>query len=158
MITKYYAAVLSTVLFLPANTMGQDTVVDHDSTLKKSMDYVLTLQDGCVRTDGYKCVDESAVAALGSVALPGNYLKAWSVCYDNFLKIEDLTEDQKQLHHYNVRITEDKERYVVEFLGLLLPYIDQGDPASIITAVFGRSMKYWVQKDTFQISKRLFYK
>ncbi|MEA3292815.1 MAG: hypothetical protein U9Q71_11010, partial [Pseudomonadota bacterium] len=129
-----------------------------DSTLKNSMDYVRTLQDNCARTDGYKCADEAAIREFGNAILPGNYVKVWNICYDDFLKIEDLTEEQKQLRHYNIRVAEDKKHYLVEFQGLLLPYIDQGKPADVLMSVFGRSTKYWVRKDTFEIAKRLFYK
>ena len=87
---QFIAAFLIALFSIPANAM------DHDSTLKNSMDYVRTLQDNCVRTDGYKCADEAAIREFGNAILPGNYVKVWNICYNDFLKIEDLTEEQKQ--------------------------------------------------------------
>lgn len=149
---RFIATFLIALFSIPANAM------DHDATLKNSKNYVRALQDDCVRIDGYECANKSAIREFGNAILPGNYLKAWNICYDDFLKIEDLTEEQKQLRHYKFRITEDKEHYLVEYQGLLLPHIDQGKPKDVIMSVFGRSTKYWVRKDTFEIAKRLFYK
>ncbi|MFC1665536.1 hypothetical protein ACFL17_07915, partial [Pseudomonadota bacterium] len=160
--SKLLVAALAATWVFPVIAMDKSTIsinaTAHDAILKQSTNYILSLKNNCTRTDGYKCMDKGAIENLKKTLLPGNYLKAWSICYQDFLNIQDLTEEQKQLRHYNIRITEDKEHYVIEFQGLLLPYVENGRPVSVLTGIFGRETRYWVNKDTYAISKRLFYK
>ena len=132
--------------------------MDHTTILNQSLNYIQDLPDNCALADGYTCLDDANIANTRTTAIPGNYLKAWSICYEDFLNIEDLTEEQKQMRHYKIFLSQEPNHYTVEFVGLLLPYVEQGHPVSVLTGVYGRSTKYWVDKNTFNISKRLFYK
>lgn len=134
-----------------------------EDSFKRSVDYVDGLDMDCTLTDGYRCaevkeetyMDPDSLRTMMSAA----YLQARQIAYDDFLNIPDLTEAQKDLKHYKVGFTESDDQYIVVILGLALPYIDdQGQVDGIVNAVYGRSMKYWIDKKTRQISKRVFFK
>ncbi len=87
--------------------------------------------------------------------VPGIYLEAWNVCYSAFLKIEDLSEEEKKLEHYEVEFSEDNENYIIEFI----PKILSEEKAKIMNSmVIGRNTKYWISKNNLIIIKRVFYK
>jgi hypothetical protein len=132
-----------------------------DSAYERARAYVADLVPDCTWTDGYVCVapvqddflDREATARM----VPGSILRAWDVCYRDFLAIDDLTEAQKDLRHYRIGFTEDDEHYIVLFSGLLLPYIDaDGKPDGVVNAVFGRSVQYRVSKQDLVIRQRLY--
>ncbi len=128
---------------------------------QRSRDYVSNLADDCVRTDGYACVaseesDFLSVAAEQAM-LPGNYLEAWSRSYVDFQTLEELNAEQKRLKHYRIGFTEDEANYIVLFRALLLPRVDaQGIVDGVLRVSIGMTTKYWVDKKTFAIAKRLF--
>lgn len=146
-------AVITTVLWL-------DSAVAQDA-LKQSMEYVGRLDDGCTYTDGYRCADieEDSFLHADSVQrmVPARYLLAWQSAYADFVRIDDLTAEQKDLRHYRVGFTEDEHHYIVLLNGLLLPWIGpDGRPQGVTQAVYGRSTKYWVDKRTLVVVKRLY--
>lgn len=117
----------------------------------------------CTLDDGYVCTDVTEDDFLsrrpGRITIPGPYLAAWSVCYADFQSIPDLSAEQKRLRHYRISFSESKDAYIVLFSALLLPRINaDGEPDGILSVSYGRSTKYWVDKKTGKISKRLFQK
>ena len=136
--------------------------VQQDS-LQRSIDYVNQLDLDCTVTDGYVCaeVEEDSFMRPESwqKMIPAIYMQAWQAAYEDFRQIPDLTQEQKDLKHYKLGFTENDTQYIIVLLGLALPYIDeQGKPNGIVNAVFGRSTKYWIDKKSNEIVKRLFYK
>ena len=128
---------------------------------QRSRDYVSNLADDCVRTDGYACVETEESDFLSVVAeramLPGHYLEAWSRSYADFQALEELDAEQKHLKHYRIGFTEDDAHYIVLFRGLLLPRIDaEGNVDGVLRVSIGMTTKYWVDKKTFAIAKRVF--
>lgn len=136
--------------------MASDTTT-HEEAIRKALEYVRSLPLDCVLTDGYVCAeadDESGAPVGGEV--PGAWMRAWEVAYRDFLSIEDLTAEQKDLRHYRVSFAEDGENVVIELRGLLLPWIENGEPAGTLLAVFGRSTRYVVSRRELRIVSRHF--
>lgn len=129
---------------------------------QKSIEYVRNLQTECALDHGYRCVEieEDDFLSLSSDQnmVPGLFLRAWQICYEDFKAIPDLTDEQKELKHYKIGFTQNDTHFIILLQGLLLPEMVDGEPVGTIRSVFGLSTKYWVDKSTFQISERLFLK
>jgi len=129
-------------------------------SVKQSMEYVSGLSDDCVYDHGYQCIEVSEDDFLRRDPdrswTPGPYLEAWSVTYRDFLAIEEMSAEQKKLMHYKIGFTENDTQYIVLYQGLLLPRLENGKPAGVMRATFGLTTKYWVDKKTLNIDKRLF--
>ena len=126
------------------------------------MDYVRNLRIDCVFDHGYRCKEIQEEDFLdkgaGRRMIPGPYLEAWQASYEDFRAIPELSDEQKQLKHYEIGFTQNETHFIVLFQGLLLPDIVDGQPVGIIRSTFGLSAKYWVDRKTLQVSKRLFLK
>lgn len=129
-------------------------------SVKRSMEYVSGLDDNCVYDDGYQCIKVSEDDFLKRnperSLTPGPYLKAWSVSYQDFLGISEMTDEQKQLKHYKIGFTENETQYIILYQGLLLPLLENGKVVGTMRATFGLTTKYWIDKKTLKIDKRLF--
>lgn len=148
------AAVVLCLLSLSA-TAVQDSV-------KQSMEYVSGLDDDCVYGDGYVCVEAGAEDDFisldhpGRLLVPGPFLNAWSVSYRDFLDIGEMTDQQKRLKHYKIGFTQNDTQYIVVYQGLLLPMLEDGKVIGTMRATFGLTTKYWINKKSLEIEKRLF--
>lgn len=154
---------LSLLLTLMISSGLASEITVHKDSLQRSIDYINQLDVGCTLTDGYVCADVEEDSFMQPESwqrmTPAAYMQAWQIAYEDFQQISDLTQEQKNLRHYKVGFTENDAQYIIVLLGLALPFIDeQGKPDGIVNAVFGRSTKYWIDKDSKQIVKRLFYK
>jgi len=89
------------------------------------------------------------------IILDGEKLIAWNICYSSFLKIEDLSKEEKKLENYEIEFHEDNKYYIILFSPKLL---SEEKAKSLNKMVLGRETKYWVDKQSFKIAKRLFYK
>lgn len=129
-------------------------------SVKRSMEYVSGLDGQCVYDDGYRCMTVSEDDFIHPDPhrswIPGPYLEAWSVSYTDFRAIQEMSPEQKQLKHYKIGFTENDTQYIVLYRGLLLPRIEDGKVVGIMRATFGLSTKYWINKRTLEIDKRLF--
>lgn len=129
-------------------------------SVKQSIEYVESLDDDCVYDHGYRCVEASGddFAAPGSdrALVPGPYLEAWSVSRRDFLGITEMTCEQKRLKHYKIGFGENDTQYIILYQGLLLPMLEDGEVVGTMRATYGISTKYWIDKETLQIDKRLF--
>ena len=86
--------------------------------------------------------------------ISGDEMQAWVICYRDFLSIEDLSDEQKNLEHYGMYFYDDDEYYVIYFVPKLLP--DERKWRRLKRMTFGRGTTYWVNKETMRIVKRLF--
>ena len=131
-------------------------------SVMKSVDYVSGLHTDCVLDHGYRCVEVREDDFLGKDAdkqmIPGPYLAAWQASYEDFKTLPELNGDQKQLKHYKVGFSQSETHFIVLFQGLLLPDLVDGKPVGIIRSTYGLSTKYWVDRKTMTVSKRLFLK
>ncbi|GEM_PF-5457227 len=93
--------------------------------------------------------------AKGVVTVSGVYLEAWRVCSIDFKKIEDLSEEQKLLKYYDISFSEDNENYIILLAGKIL---SDEDAKRFNRIIMGRETQYWVDKKTFKVNKRLFFK
>lgn len=146
------AVVASSLICLPAAAMQE--------SVKRSMDYVSGLDDDCVYDDGYRCLDITEDDFIRRDPhrpwIPGPYLEAWSVSHRDFLDIEEMNTEQKKLKHYKLGFTENDSQFIILYRGLLLPMLDGGQVVGTMRATFGLSTKYWINKKTLEIDKRLF--
>lgn len=150
------------ITFMAYGALASELTVEKDA-LQRSIDYVNQLDIDCTLTDGYMCADVEEDDFMRPESwqrmIPARYMQVWQVAYEDFRQISDLTQEQKNLQHYKLGFTENETQYIVVLLGLALPYVDeQGQPDGIVNAVFGRSTKYWIDKKSNEIVKRLFYK
>lgn len=131
-------------------------------SVKQSIDYVAGLEEDCILDHGYRCAETSEDDFLSAAAhqrmIPAVYLAAWQASYEDFQSQPDLSAEQKDLKHYKIGFTHNESEYIVLFQALLLPEIVDGTPQGIIRATFGRSTKYWIDRDTLAVNKRLFMK
>jgi len=67
-----------------------------------------------------------------------------------------MTDEQKQLKHYKIGFTENETQYIILYQGLLLPLLENGEVVGTMRATFGLTTKYWINKHTLEIDKRLF--
>jgi len=142
------------LLLMPMNSQG-------DETYRAAKQYALEI-DGCGLDHGYNCIQQQEDDFIGIESdqrmVPGNYLKAWQVAVADFLEIEDLEPTQKDLKHYKFGFTESGDHYIVHFQALLLPEITEGEVTATIRGTYGLTMRYWINKRSMVIDKRLFYK
>ena len=138
------------------------SVVAQDNTagIKK---YAETQVTNCTLKDGYVCEDISEDDFLSSQSqkkfVPAIYLPAWQAAYEVFQNIEDLTMQQKELKHYRIGMTESDDAYIVLFSALLLPQkIVDNTPHGITNITYGQTTKLWVDKESLQVTKYLFYR
>lgn len=125
--------------------------------------YVKTIIPGCTLSDGYQCLDVEEDDFLSRESLdrltPGQYLMAFKVAYDAFSELPELTIEQRHLKHYRIGFSESADSYIVLFMPLLLPqYIENDEPVGYSTATFGKTVKFWVDKQSSRVTKHLFYK
>lgn len=146
------AAIVPFLTSLPAAAMQE--------SVKRSMEYVSSLDDECVYDDGYRCLEVSEDDFISRDPrrpwIPGSYLEAWSVSYRNFLEIPDMNAEQKKLKHYKLGFTENDTQYIILYRGLMLPRLENGKVVGTMRATFGLSTKYWIDKRTLKIDQRLF--
>lgn len=86
--------------------------------------------------------------------IAGHEMQAFVVSYRDFLSIEDLSDEQKDIEHYELEFYDDDEYWVIYFAPKLLP--DERKWRRLRRMTFGRGTTYWVNKDTMRIVKRLF--
>ena len=86
--------------------------------------------------------------------ISGDEMQSWVICYQDFLSIEDLSDEQKDLEHYEMYFYDDEEYWVIYFVPKLLP--DERKWRRLKRMTFGRGTTYWVNKETMRIVKRLF--
>lgn len=146
-------------LTLVACGAGQITVAE-DGSIEQARDYVRTLADDCVYDDGYRCQPgdggrfESVLSEQRMV--PASYLRVWPQAYAAFLKLEELSDEQKQLRHYKIGFDEDEQHIIVLFRGLLLPLIEHGEASGVMRASFGLSTQIWVDKNSLKVMQYKF--
>lgn len=152
---RYGMTVTVLMLSEPGGAQMQDSLI-------KSMEYVRSLDANCTLDHGYRCVQPEEDDFLGADTdqklIFGPYLQAWMASYEDFKQITEMTDEQKELKHYKVGFTESDTDYIVLIMGLLLPEIVEGQPVGLTRSTFGLSTKYWIDKKTLKISKRLFLK
>jgi hypothetical protein len=143
----------SGLFFASSATAMQDSV-------KRSMDYVSGLGDDCVYDDGYRCVDVTEDDFIRRDPhrpwIPCPYLEAWMVSFRDFQKITEMNAEQKKLKHYKIGFTQSDTHYIILYRGLLLPMLEDGKPVGTMRATFGLSTKYWINRQTLEVDKRLF--
>ncbi len=149
--------ILVAICLLPLTVMAEQ----NDMTTAKA--WVEAHAPDCTLTDGYVCADINEDDFIGRrssrLSVPGNYLSAWPVAKADFDQIEDLSPQQKSLRHYRIGFTENADDIIILFNALLLPRINaNGQPDGILTVTYGRSTKYWIDKKSLRIRKRLFLK
>lgn len=89
------------------------------------------------------------------IEIDGCYMEAFVVAMNDFLKIKDLTQEQKKLRYYTIRFSENNESYLIKFVGKIM---SQKDIDKYNRITFGRGVQYTIMKNNLVITKRLFSK
>ncbi len=126
-------------------------------------EYAKTVIPTCTLGDGYRCLDIKEDDFISRESLqrltPGQYLLAFKVAYEAFSKLPELTVEQRHLKHYRIGFTESPDSYIILFMPLLLPErIENDKPVGYATATFGKTVKFWIDKRSNQVSKHLYFK
>lgn len=144
---------------------GVSAAVESESTeavRQRSVDYVLSYPQTCVVTDGYRCqsIDEAQILLQQQHAVPGRYLLAWPVVYANFKSMHELSDAQKDLHHYTVGFAENEQNLIVILNAVLLPALnDSGEPnGQLLRSTLGKSMRYELDRQSLAIVSRKYYR
>lgn len=144
---------------IPANKTTATKVTDNTRDLKT---YIENLDSSCAYQDGYTCAEKTDPRFYSKEShqsmLPAVHVQAWTVAYEKFISLKELTDQQKQLHHYKIGFAEQGQYYIVLFLALRLPYFDNGKANGVSTGSYGMSVKMWVDKQSLSVSKQLFLK
>ena len=94
--------------------------------------------------------------------ISGNLLRAWQVAVEDFQDQADQTQEQTRLKHYKIGFTENVDHYIILFQALLLPRVEtvngEEKAVGLLRETLGRTTKYWISKENFQVDTRLFYK
>jgi len=155
--TTWWSRILLLLYCLTGTAMAVE-----QSSIQRARDWVATRDFHCTLTDGYQCIQVASAASAHPAAgmvIPAIYLPVWEICYRDFMAIKDLTPDRKELRHYRISFQETTDSYVLEFRGLLLPAIDaDGQVNGVLPAVYGRSLRYVVNKNSRQITSRQYMK
>ena len=122
----------------------------------------VAMQDGCGLVDGYVCSDALEDDFLSGASqermVLGNYLKAWQVALEDFNQLAVLDDEQKNLKHYKIGFTESAVHYIVLFQALLLPSVGGDGVMGGVNSTVGRTMRYWINKESMTVDRQLFYK
>ena len=126
-------------------------------------DFVKTIIPTCTMGDGYHCIEVTEDDFLNPESLdkltPGQYLLAFTAAHQVFSDLPELSIEQRHLKHYRIGFTESADSFIVLFMPLLLPErIEDNMPVGFATATFGKTVKFWVDKKSNQVTKHLFYK
>lgn len=93
------------------------------------------------------------------VKVSGEYMRAWNVAYSAFMEIDDLSDKEKELKYYDIEFSEDNDNYIVFFFPRLISELFSKEEAKHYNVrAIGRETRYWINKDTYKIVERLFYK
>lgn len=126
-------------------------------------EFVTTMVPSCTLTDGYHCleVEEDDFLNKNSLAglIPGPYLLAFDAAYQSMCNLDELTTEQCHLKHYRIGFTESQDSIIILFMPLLLPErVENNRPVGYSTATFGRTVKFWIDRRSNQVTKHIFYK
>ena len=79
------------------------------------------------------------------------------MAYADFITLSELSSEAKKLIRYLLSFKTEQDRVIVEFGGFLMPKsVVDGKPEGVVLASVGKSMTYWIGKQSLQIEKRLF--
>ncbi|MDH3693017.1 MAG: hypothetical protein OER96_00405 [Gammaproteobacteria bacterium] len=125
--------------------------------------YVINLDETCAYDDGYVCIEDVVEDQFGTPEsndkmMSGAYLKAYSVSEKDFMSLSDLSEEQRRLKHYKIGFTENATDFIVIYRALILPNLIDGKPDGFSFGTFGITTKYWIDKQTYAIKDRKFYR
>jgi hypothetical protein len=150
-------------VFLPISAWaGGSNLAD---VLARSQQYAVEAPK-CGLIDGYRCAkisEDKFLTRSGQAGLvSGNLLRAWQSAVDDFQSQPDQTREQTRLKHYKIGFTESAEHYIILFQALLLPIVEKvegkTEVVGLLRETLGRTTKYWIKKENFQVDTRLFYK
>ena len=149
---------LTSALVLSLVFPGVSVMAGQDKSTADAKAYVDQLPANCSYDHGYLCpdIEEDNFLSVDSQAamIPARYLSAWQLAYRDFLAIEELSDQQKDLKHYRIGFTENETDIVILFQALLLPEVDNGKMTGVLRSTYGQSMKYWLRKDGDEIRDR----
>lgn len=133
-----------------------------ESVRQRSVDYVLGNPQDCVVTNGYRCqsVEEVSLQLNQQLRVPARYLSAWPVVLADFESLPELSDAQKDLHHYAASFAGNEHSIIVILNAFLLPELDaHGVPnGRLLRSTLGKSMRYEINMQNLEIVSRKLYR
>ena len=124
-------------------------MADIKEQVAESKAYVSALPEDCLYDHGYQCiesgVDQPTDLAMRLTAksgtIPAPVIAVWPAAYEQFLKEEFLSEEQKKLKHYRIGFRAAEQGIEVSFLPLLLPHLENGEVIGKLRATLGHEVR-----------------
>lgn len=103
----------------------------------------------CGLNDGYNCDRE------GKYVIPGGVIRSLQIALADFNSL-DLDKEQKDLRNYHIKFEfNESDQLIVTFSALLLPKNSRdGQGKGLLKVSIGKSVKYWIDQNTFEIIDR----
>lgn len=103
----------------------------------------------------WKPVDRGIEQSTFSIAnrelrewLLSEQIQAWVICYYDLLSIDELSDEEKSLEHYDTEFYRDRDYWVIRFRRREIP---EGPESYLVQGI-----TYWVLKLSMKISRRVF--
>lgn len=131
-----------------------------NSQTNASKVYVSQLKSTGAFDDGYSSVEPVSKDTIFAQQkmVPALYLSAWAAAYADFIKLSDLSDEQKQLKHYKIGFAETTDHFLIVFQALLLPDLLNGRPRGVLRTTLGQSLRYLVNKQDGRVSDIKYYR
>ena len=90
------------------------------------------------------------------ILMPGEYMQVFGAAYGAFLVDADIPEHKRKVENYRIEFHKDNKHYKVSFIAKRTPselgQLEGGE------SELGKDVTYVVDKKTFQVAYRIFYK
>jgi hypothetical protein len=100
-------------------------------------------------------VEEERVMTSSKAQLSGECLKAFLIAYESFKRDPDIDIQKRQIENYDVHFSESEQVYLILFFAKRLPneiHLKGGETG------LGRDVEYAINKKTYQIVEKRFFK
>lgn len=97
-----------------------------------------------------KLYDDSSTRS--NIIISGKHIKAVMVCYDDFIKISDRPDQNKNIEDYYISVSDDYNAYEIIFM----PKIPRQEDRSYIKNGGGGGVKYLINDTEYKIFERKF--
>src|SRR5438128_2510602 len=89
------------------------------------------------------------------ISVPGEYMQAFLVAYDQFRQDPDISAKKKTIGNYTVEFRQDDQSYVIH----LIPRLSAGEgPLSGGETKLGKEVAYTIGKKDYKITARSFFR
>ena len=99
--------------------------------------------------------DQDPLDKPAEVAVPGPYMKAFLVAYEDFRRDPDIPAEKKDISNYSIEFRQNAESYSIFFFARR-PENEKLSPGG--ESSLGKDVSYTVRKSDYKVTSKLFYK